>query len=83
MVRIFKDRNSRVIEVGDFILVEGNKVCQVVLDKNILIFEELRWNYINLKLEFKDEAFYPQSYGSNEIEVINYNAAVNLLRGRL
>lgn len=80
-MRIYKDKNLKVVKDEDFILVEGEKVCQALrCDDGTLLYEELKWDFNKGKLELIDEPNYPDSYNSIEIEIISYNKAVNLLR---
>lgn len=78
----YLDKFNNEVNDEDFILLEEEKVCQVLrCSDGTLLYEELKWNYNKGKLDLKNEPNYPNSYTNDELEIISYNKAVSLLRG--
>lgn len=81
IMKRYVDKNNRVIEDEDFILLEGEKICQALrCEDGTLLYEELEYSFDNGKIELTNEPNYPDAYEHKEVEVISYNRAIKLLR---
>lgn len=79
--RLYKDKYGNVIQDEDFILLEGEKVCQALrCNDGTLLYEELVWDFKKDELDLADEPNYPDAYNCDEVEIISYNKTVKMLK---
>ena len=82
-MRVYTDKNNKIVKDEDFVLVENEKVCQALrCDDGTLLYEEIIWDYNKGKIEISNEPKYPDAYDKNEIEIISYNKTIRLLRNK-
>ncbi|HBJ1650393.1 TPA: hypothetical protein LA460_000297 [Clostridium botulinum] len=80
-MRTYIDKNNKIVQDEDFILVENERVCQALrCDDGTLLYEELILD--NGELDLTNEPNYPDAYEKNEIEIISRNKAIQLLENR-
>lgn len=78
-MRDYTDKNNKIVQDEDFVLVENERVCQALkCDDGTLLYEELILN--NDELDLSNEPNYPDAYKKDEIEVITRDKAIQLLR---
>ncbi|WP_252225292.1 MULTISPECIES: hypothetical protein [unclassified Clostridium] len=78
-MRDYIDKNNKIVQDEDFVLVENEKVCQALrCDDGTLLYEELILD--NDELDLSNEPNYPDAYKKDEIEVITRDKAIQLLR---
>ena len=77
----YYDKNNRIIKDKDYVLVENEIVCQALrCDDGTLLYEELFYNEKISNLDLTDNPNYPDAYNKNEVELISYATAIELLK---
>ena len=79
-MKVYKDKNNITVKDGDYIFVD-EKVCQALrCEDGTLLYEELYYSNILKDLDLANEPLYPDAYISDEIEIISYDKAIELLK---
>ncbi|WP_252251172.1 hypothetical protein [Clostridium sp. VAP52] len=78
-MRDYIDKNNKIVQDEDFVLVENERICQALrCDDGTLLYEELILD--NDELDLSNEPNYPDAYEKNEIEIISRSKATQFLR---
>lgn len=78
----YKDKNNKTVKDDDYIYLEyENKVCQALrCNDGTLLYEELECNPKTNELYLSNEPNYPDSFEPCEIEIVDVDRAIELLK---